>query len=665
MTRTPHSPRTGRTIWSAAVLVALVGLSLVGSTGCRSGWSGWGAAKPRPISIDELPPPPTSFASQKPAKAETTPGGYAATGTSPSGSNPGGSTSSGPAYAAQTAAASGATATVASRPDAPASPYGKEPQSGAPYGGQPSSGQSSGGQPYGNGSATGGATSTDEWSAPASGDWSAPPSGSTNNSRPVIRGQSPSWDRPRVAGQTLGPAPSQVMPSTGPHPRIAQVGPPGYGGQAYGAPLAGSPYAAANGYGRPVPFGVATQTPPPVPPTGMIPASPVPYGVAPSLPVEAWTGPPTSIEQWRPPGIAGPWPADEYLHDGGDRAVEASIAPDLSVYGLDAEDTIALGDNEYGQTVKSASNRVTLYAPRFAAVRQVRGLVATKSTLSTVDVDQPIGPNMTARTGIPTAATQPIEVIASRGQKNFVTLRDLQSPGRLGGLLPVETFVNEFSAFENLLVIRTGGFDQTEAAVLMKGREAAEIWQDNLAVRVIVDGDAAVEQRGLAKAEETKTYDRFGKPAIRIVKLADKRAANPGDVVNFTLRYDNVGADPLTNVAILDNLTTRLTYVVDSTQSNREAVFAVQENEAQSLILKWTLTEPLPPRPRRRDPLPVPGPLTPGSVAGGWSLVGGGWWVVGGGWTGLFETVLLLPEAVGWVKRSTDPPSRGFDSRTS
>jgi hypothetical protein len=44
---------------------------------------------------------------------------------------------------------------------------------------------------------------------------------------------------------------------------------------------------------------------------------------------------------------------------------------------------------------------------------------------------------------------------------------------------------------------------------------------------------------------------------------------------------------PLTDVAIVDNLSPRLEFVEGSARSNKEAVFTVQENDAGSLILRW------------------------------------------------------------------------------
>jgi uncharacterized repeat protein (TIGR01451 family) len=80
---------------------------------------------------------------------------------------------------------------------------------------------------------------------------------------------------------------------------------------------------------------------------------------------------------------------------------------------------------------------------------------------------------------------------------------------------------------------------------------------------------------------------------LRIVKMADKKQAERGDVVTFTIRYDNVGERSLTDVTITDNLTPRLEYVEDSGTSDRDGRLDTVDNGEGSKILKWTFDKPL------------------------------------------------------------------------
>ena len=63
-------------------------------------------------------------------------------------------------------------------------------------------------------------------------------------------------------------------------------------------------------------------------------------------------------------------PSDEYLCDGGDYVTPAGVRADWSITGLEQEDAIGHYDTVDGRTIITPSNRVCIYAPRFAAVRR-------------------------------------------------------------------------------------------------------------------------------------------------------------------------------------------------------------------------------------------------------------------------------------------------------
>jgi uncharacterized repeat protein (TIGR01451 family) len=75
-----------------------------------------------------------------------------------------------------------------------------------------------------------------------------------------------------------------------------------------------------------------------------------------------------------------------------------------------------------------------------------------------------------------------------------------------------------------------------------------------------------------------------------LFKCADCTSAKIGDVITFTLKYSNVGGRPMTDVAVTDSLSGRLEYVEDSAESDRDAVFTTQRNEAGSVMLRWEIT---------------------------------------------------------------------------
>ncbi len=300
------------------------------------------------------------------------------------------------------------------------------------------------------------------------------------------------------------------------------------------------------------------------------------------------------FEQWRPPNLPGPWPYDEYLCDGGDRALPVAVMQDWTVRGIDAEDAVAHYDTLSGETVVTPSNRVCIYAPRFAAVRHVTAPMLEQQRLQAAGVDLPLAVRSQDLNEGPNAVTQPVQVerslavvppyafferIKAQGLDNVIVLRGIEFD-----LLP----------YEDLNIIRRGVMDASEKARLAELTTAAKTWETVVGVQVLINGQAANEAvRDVATQEVTHYEMPKGKPRLRIVKIANRQYAQPGDIVEFTLRYDNIGNEPIGNVTILDSLTPRLEYVPDTAQSTRDADFFTVDNEADSLILRWELKEPL------------------------------------------------------------------------
>ena len=76
--------------------------------------------------------------------------------------------------------------------------------------------------------------------------------------------------------------------------------------------------------------------------------------------------------------------------------------------------------------------------------------------------------------------------------------------------------------------------------------------------------------------------------------MASTKVAKPGDIVDFTIRFDNLGDQAIKHVVLIDNLTTRLEYVPGTAQSSRPAEFSTEVNEGDSLVLRWDFADPLP-----------------------------------------------------------------------
>jgi len=298
------------------------------------------------------------------------------------------------------------------------------------------------------------------------------------------------------------------------------------------------------------------------------------------------------------PGLAGLaaapcWPEDEYLYDGGDRNVHVKVDGEFGVHGLDIEDTVGHYDTLEGERIVTPSNRVCIYAPRFAAVRKVSGARQQVVGTNIAGMDANLKLNNQQRNGTPAGVVQPLALRGQDGGKNANALQEDQHLLKLYNHKRLMDFREEYAAYENLSVIRLGIYEQGEKARLAASLQSAVTWTENQAVQIMIDGLKASEAAHGVSPQEVVWADIYGKPRLRVIKVASTGAAKPGDIVEFTLRFDNIGNQKMGNVTIIDNLTPRLEYVEDSAQCSIDAKFLTQPNERDSLILRWEITDPL------------------------------------------------------------------------
>jgi uncharacterized repeat protein (TIGR01451 family) len=298
---------------------------------------------------------------------------------------------------------------------------------------------------------------------------------------------------------------------------------------------------------------------------------------------------------WMPPGIAKPWPADEYLHDGGDRNTGVEVSPEWQIFGLQTEDTVAHFDTPDGQTLVQPSNRVHIYAPRFAAVRKVVGLAMEEqhTALGGVNKQQQLVGYKKVDEAL--GAKQNLQPVRQFGAVGSIIYRGKQDNGALSsGQLPYEQIQDQCLPYENLTILRTGQFEQREGLLLARGVAAAIAWSQTEEVQIILDGQSASEAAGLTVPTAVYTVNESPScPRLQLIKVASTPYAKPGEIVDFTLRFDNVGNRPIGNVVLLDNLTGRLEYIEDSSKCSLESDFSTDPNEAGSSVLRWELKKPL------------------------------------------------------------------------
>jgi uncharacterized repeat protein (TIGR01451 family) len=320
---------------------------------------------------------------------------------------------------------------------------------------------------------------------------------------------------------------------------------------------------------------------PPIGPPGMEQGVPLPY---------------VAIPPWTPPGInSQPWPADEYICDGGQLGPLARVNKQGEVQGLHTEDTIAHYDTVDGYTLVEPSNRVCIYSPRFGSVRQVVSLVANEQTNHTVGIDTPTKVTRCDES-LPALSTKhKLQIEGQIGARPPIAMLSRQGGIAISTNIGPRGFQDSFKPYENLSIVRQGVYVESEAAFLARGSNAAVAWTKTDRVQVMLDHKAAA---ALVKDEKVVTEYSVGQPPgcprLRLVKVASTPFAASGEEVSFTLRFDNVGNQVIGNVTIIDSLSPRLEYIADSAQCSLDAQFSAEPNESDSVVLQCQLAKPLP-----------------------------------------------------------------------
>ena len=286
---------------------------------------------------------------------------------------------------------------------------------------------------------------------------------------------------------------------------------------------------------------------------------------------------------------------DEYIFDGGDRGFPIHY-DSLYRQGLETEDTIAEYRDNHGQPQVEQSNRVAIYAPRFAEVKTV-----TQSE-SGYNIDHLAASEelvyhsgMKGRTGSVNHA-QRLQVENMRMRSRASGIEHETGQAGVGQTTRIAGHTKLQNAFQDLGLVRNGRMDQSDAARISEGMHAADTWSHK-EYPVIAGTTAAAEEvytRTKTDVMIAVKEDPAHDSRLRIVKLADKEEAHQGETITFTIRYDNLGTEEAHGVRILDNLTPRLQFVEGSASSDRAGELNVTDNQEGSQLLKFELDEPLP-----------------------------------------------------------------------
>ena len=286
---------------------------------------------------------------------------------------------------------------------------------------------------------------------------------------------------------------------------------------------------------------------------------------------------------------------DEYLHDGGDRGYPVHYHHD-ALQGLETADTIAEIRDDEGKRKVRHSNSVAIYAPRFGSVVSVSapndGVALNR--LAGSDRMQTLG-GLNERQGL-VQHDKNLEVgkIHTRSRPTGLET-EIASRGMLRGQgFAINSVLVRLA--EARIRIHGAEFSELTGAQLMEGMQFAEQWTRTEFPVIMAHNLGAHQVKEVKVPADYTMHDahagRVGDLKLR--KLADRGSAAIGEIVTFTIHYENTGDRPLNEVVILDNLTPRLQYVADSAESERPAFFHQEENGEGSQVLRFQLEEPLP-----------------------------------------------------------------------
>ncbi len=332
--------------------------------------------------------------------------------------------------------------------------------------------------------------------------------------------------------------------------------------------------------------------------TAQQPVAPAPQNTGPAtLPPSAYTGPNAGLPYpalWTPPGISGPFPEDEYVYQGGDGYQLTNVAQDYSIDNLDEEDTIAHFHTLDGDIQIERTNRIPIYAPRFASTRRVDGLSQYRHQDHVYAVDSPLALDGTVKHVGQEQVKQQVATQRNIGTRASAAYQELEK---------VRDMTRQLASTEDSQMVKPQVGDLLNTKVNIQNSQEAQLSIQQQTALAQTDEETAKEYAydllpykmlGNNKIQTNYHYEiAEGNSRLDIQKVASKQDALPGELLEFTITFKNTGDEAIGNVTIVDHLSRRLAYVTDSQNSTVESEFFVNPTGKDSAILRWEITNPM------------------------------------------------------------------------
>ena len=281
----------------------------------------------------------------------------------------------------------------------------------------------------------------------------------------------------------------------------------------------------------------------------------------------------------------------EFICDGGDNPPHVAVRRDDSLTGLQPEDTVVHYTTADGSIEVEASNKVCLYAPRFLSVRKITGALAGGRAVGAAQFDKPLGTSRLDQPLPRLTMTDSVELAHADVARKIDAMRERVRGVPVDSVLQLEQASDVMAALVGLTIDQLNQLQDEEKAILEQFSLAAVSWALDECVEATIED---LEAPSLVRDESLQGLTVYEFPEagrLRIHKMADRTDAQPGEIVSFAIRVENVGDAAVDRVVLTDNLITRLEYVEGSATCSAGAEFLPVKNDGQSLRLQWKLTD--------------------------------------------------------------------------
>ena len=236
------------------------------------------------------------------------------------------------------------------------------------------------------------------------------------------------------------------------------------------------------------------------------------------------------------------------------------------------------------------TNRVCVYAPRFAEVRVSTG------TNEAVEVQGP-------------AIKQKLDKFAQAESRSFSRrlvqnqAAELARERRRAQSADGRAVAGESSemrgptAYHNVQQIRERS--QEQPAEIARNRVKPGLMKEKIRLDGIKTAESPVMTGVVVGPSESvmswQPHQMTGietppnRPGMAIIKRVSATEAEPGDTITFVITYRNMGNTPIRSATIVDSLLPRLEYVQGSAKGPKGTDFSTSENRVGSTELKWDL----------------------------------------------------------------------------